>query len=65
MDAVGRLAGGVAHEANNQMSVVLSASAFILQHEGLPEAVQKDVEAIAHEVLANPVIEEYRYSLED
>jgi PAS domain S-box-containing protein len=46
MDAVGRLAGGVAHEANNQMSVVLSASAFILQHPGLSEAVRKDVESI-------------------
>ncbi len=46
MDAVGRLAGGVAHEANNQMSVVLSASAFILQRAGLPDPVRKDVESI-------------------
>jgi two-component system, cell cycle sensor histidine kinase and response regulator CckA len=46
MDAVGRLAGGVAHEANNQMSVVLSASAFILQHGELPDGVRKDVESI-------------------
>jgi two-component system, cell cycle sensor histidine kinase and response regulator CckA len=46
MDAVGRLAGGVAHEANNQMSVVLSASAFVLQHEELPEGVRMDVESI-------------------
>jgi PAS domain S-box-containing protein len=46
MDAVGRLAGGVAHEANNQMSVVLSASAFILRHVGLPDPVRKDVESI-------------------
>ena len=30
MESVGRLAGGVAHEANNQMSVVISAADFIL-----------------------------------
>jgi two-component system, cell cycle sensor histidine kinase and response regulator CckA len=46
MDAVGRLAGGVAHEANNQMSVVLSASIFVLQHDHLPDTVRKDVESI-------------------
>jgi two-component system, cell cycle sensor histidine kinase and response regulator CckA len=46
MESVGRLAGGVAHEANNQMSVVLSASAFILQRGDLPPAVRKDVESI-------------------
>ena len=46
MEAVGRLAGGMAHEANNQMSVVLSASAFILRRTGLPETVRKDVESI-------------------
>jgi two-component system, cell cycle sensor histidine kinase and response regulator CckA len=46
MEAVGRLAGGVAHEANNQMSVVLSAAAFILQHAGLPDPVRRDVQSI-------------------
>ncbi|MFL5403952.1 MAG: GAF domain-containing protein, partial [Gemmatimonadales bacterium] len=46
MDAVGRLAGGMAHEANNQMSVVLSASAFILQRHDLPDSVRSDVESI-------------------
>jgi two-component system, cell cycle sensor histidine kinase and response regulator CckA len=46
MEAVGRLAGGMAHEANNQMSVVLSASAFILQRGDIPEPVRHDVESI-------------------
>jgi two-component system, cell cycle sensor histidine kinase and response regulator CckA len=46
MEAVGRLAGGMAHEANNQMSVVLAASSFILRRDGLPDAVRKDVESI-------------------
>ena len=46
MEAVGRLAGGMAHEANNQMSVVLSASAFILQRGDIPGPVRHDVESI-------------------
>jgi two-component system, cell cycle sensor histidine kinase and response regulator CckA len=46
MEAVGRLAGGMAHEANNQMSVVLSASAFILKRTDVPDSVRKDVESI-------------------
>jgi two-component system, cell cycle sensor histidine kinase and response regulator CckA len=46
MESVGRLAGGMAHEANNQMSVVLSAAAFILHRSDLPPEVRKDVESI-------------------
>ena len=46
MESVGRLAGGVAHEANNQMSVVLGASGFILKRSDVPEAVRADVEFI-------------------
>jgi PAS domain S-box-containing protein len=46
MESIGRLAGGMAHEANNQMSVVLSAAAFILHRSDLPPEVRKDVESI-------------------
>jgi two-component system cell cycle sensor histidine kinase/response regulator CckA len=46
MEAVGRLAGGVAHETNNQMSVVLSAASFILHRRDVPDPVRMDVEAI-------------------
>jgi PAS domain S-box-containing protein len=46
MESVGRLAGGVAHEANNQMSVVMGAADFILQRSDVPEAVRDDAEFI-------------------
>ncbi len=46
MESVGRLAGGVAHETNNQMSVVLGAAAFVLDRSDIPEAVRADVEHI-------------------
>jgi PAS domain S-box-containing protein len=45
LEAVGRLAGGVAHEANNQMTVVLGCANFILRHE-TSSPVRADVEQI-------------------
>jgi PAS domain S-box-containing protein len=46
LEAVGRLAGGVAHETNNQMTVVLGCAGFVLRHPTLPSAVRTDVEQI-------------------
>jgi PAS domain S-box-containing protein len=46
MEVVGQLAGGVAHEANNQMTVVLGASSFLLGRTDLPESARKDLEYI-------------------
>jgi PAS domain S-box-containing protein len=46
IEVVGQLAGGMAHEANNQMTVILGATEFILRHPGLAESVRQDVEYI-------------------
>jgi two-component system cell cycle sensor histidine kinase/response regulator CckA len=46
MEAVGRLAGGVAHEANNQMLIVLSAASFLLRRTDLAQEARQDVRQI-------------------
>ena len=46
IEVVGQLAGGMAHEANNQMSVVLGATSFILARSDVPQLVRQDVEYI-------------------
>jgi PAS domain S-box-containing protein len=46
LEAVGRLAGGVAHETNNQMTVVLGCAGFVLRHPTLPGSLRSDVEQI-------------------
>lgn len=46
--AVGQLAGGVAHEANNQMLVVLGAVHFLLRRGDLPVGAQNDLLEIRH-----------------
>ena len=46
LQAVGQLAGGMAHEANNQMSVVLGGAQFLLNRPDLAPDARQDVESI-------------------
>ncbi|MGI9039908.1 MAG: hybrid sensor histidine kinase/response regulator [Gemmatimonadales bacterium] len=47
METVGALAGGVAHEINNMMSVILGFSEFLLQDPALQQEQRSEVEQIA------------------
>jgi signal transduction histidine kinase/DNA-binding response OmpR family regulator len=46
MESVGKLAGGIAHEVNNMMSVVLGCAEFVLRRPDLHPAVRADVEQV-------------------
>ncbi|MDZ4390234.1 MAG: response regulator [Gemmatimonadales bacterium] len=46
MEAIGVLAGGVAHEVNNMMAVVLGFSNFLLDDQRLPPTCHSDVREI-------------------
>jgi two-component system cell cycle sensor histidine kinase/response regulator CckA len=46
MEAVGRLAGGVAHEVNNMMTIILGFSDLLGRTADLPEERQRELEEI-------------------
>ncbi len=46
MESVGKLAGGIAHEVNNMMSVVLGCAEFVLRRTDLIPVVRADVEQV-------------------
>jgi two-component system, cell cycle sensor histidine kinase and response regulator CckA len=46
MEAVGRLAGGVAHEVNNMMTIILGFSDLLSRGEHIPEDQQREVDEI-------------------
>jgi PAS domain S-box-containing protein len=50
MEAVGALAGGVAHEVNNMMSVALGFAEFLLQDPAMPEGRLPDLREIINAV---------------
>ena len=48
LEGIGRLAGGVAHEVNNQMTIILGCVSFLLRRDDLAESAREDARAIRH-----------------
>ncbi|PCJ55268.1 MAG: hypothetical protein COA70_03260 [Planctomycetota bacterium] len=48
MEAVGMLAGGVAHNFNNTLTVILGYTSLLLQEEGLNEKALEKLRAVLH-----------------
>ena len=46
LETVGQLAGGIAHEANNQMTVVLGYSDYLLRRNDLPAEARPGIEQV-------------------
>ena len=46
MDAIGKLAGGVAHDFNNMLSVILGHADVILENAGTADSAREDMHAI-------------------